>query len=272
MPSIVLKCKPADIDLSSSAPFYEWPRKRPLISPGDEVFVWLSETADGKGLSRCAIVRSIEARGLTLELRGGSPGTPFGNAQFSPFESEPAGALGGLWRKLYRHSHNKIATLTADEAEVLRRCFGVVRTNAADDISRLQDDPTVGPITRQALIDARLGQGKFREALLLAWGGRCAVSRCGMADLLRASHIKPWSLSDHRERLDPENGLLLVAHLDAMFDAGWIAFSESGELLVSPHWPDGERHLLPSQAGLYRPPSRRQRAFLAYHRSHLFKG
>jgi putative restriction endonuclease len=38
--------------------------------------------------------------------------------------------------------------------------------------------------------------------------------------MLRASHIKPWSDCSNRERLDPLNGLLLVAHIDALFDNG----------------------------------------------------
>jgi putative restriction endonuclease len=35
--------------------------------------------------------------------------------------------------------------------------------------------------------------------------------------LLRASHIKPWSQSTDSERLDPANGILLAAHIDALF-------------------------------------------------------
>jgi predicted restriction endonuclease len=51
--------------------------------------------------------------------------------------------------------------------------------------------------------------------------------------LLRASHIKPWRMSDNSERLDPENGLLLVANLDAAFDAGLLSFTDTGRMLFS---------------------------------------
>ena len=88
---------------------------------------------------------------------------------------------------------------------------------------------------KQALIKSRIGQGRFRADLIRIWGERCAVTGLGLAPLLRASHIKPWSSSDNRERLDPSNGLLLAPQYDAAFDAGLISFSNSGELLVSGH-------------------------------------
>ncbi|HET9245398.1 MAG TPA: HNH endonuclease signature motif containing protein, partial [Xanthobacteraceae bacterium] len=50
---------------------------------------------------------------------------------------------------------------------------------------------------------------------------------------LRASHIKPWRESSDRERLDPANGLLLTANLDALFNDGLIAFDDEGQMLVS---------------------------------------
>ena len=36
--------------------------------------------------------------------------------------------------------------------------------------------------------------------------------------LLFASHIKPWSDSNNKERLDPYNGFLLTPNLDVCFD------------------------------------------------------
>jgi hypothetical protein len=68
--------------------------------------------------------------------------------------------------------------------------------------------------TRDALVQARVGQGSFRAALIKVWGGRCAVTGCAELAVLRASHVKPWRLSDDAERLDSANGLLLTANLD----------------------------------------------------------
>ena len=120
---------------------------------------------------------------------------------------------------------------------------------------------------RQTLIAARLGQGRFRIGLMRAWEGRCAVTGVEMPALLRASHIKPWCETDNRERLDPDNGLLLVATLDAAFDAKLISFDDDGQMLFSvllgnPHWV----LRAPRGARLTRQPSPRQQQYLAEHR------
>ncbi|WP_245431366.1 HNH endonuclease signature motif containing protein, partial [Rhodoplanes roseus] len=42
------------------------------------------------------------------------------------------------------------------------------------------------------------------------------MTGCEVEDVLRASHIKPWRDASDQERLDPRNGLLLSATLDAL--------------------------------------------------------
>ena len=51
--------------------------------------------------------------------------------------------------------------------------------------------------------------------------------------MLKASHIKPWNISDDYERLDEYNGLLLTPNLDAAFDSGLISFDKDGVILIS---------------------------------------
>ena len=74
------------------------------------------------------------------------------------------------------------------------------------------------------------------------WRGRCAVTGIEIPELLRASHIKPWRACTDTERLDIHNGLLLAAHLDALFDAHLVTFGEQGEAIwaatVSPELLD----------------------------------
>jgi hypothetical protein len=86
--------------------------------------------------------------------------------------------------------------------------------------------------TRQALINARIGQGGYRQRMLHIWGGKCAVSGCGLESVLIASHAKAWKDSSNDERLDEYNGLLLAASIDRLFDSGLIAFGDDGALLV----------------------------------------
>jgi putative restriction endonuclease len=70
----------------------------------------------------------------------------------------------------------------------------------------------------EAMRAVRLGQQNFRRDLLSFWDGKCALTGLNFPELLRASHIKPWRDCDPRERLDPDNGLLLAVHIDGLFD------------------------------------------------------
>lgn len=125
--------------------------------------------------------------------------------------------------------------------------------------------------TRSALVDARLGQGRFRRELLRRWGGACAVTACRVGAVLRASHCKPWRDSDNRERLDSNNGLVLSATLDALFDAGLIGFEDKGDMLVASVLSDDERTALGLPARLLRRPGVGLCGYLQYHRTHVLQ-
>lgn len=85
------------------------------------------------------------------------------------------------------------------------------------------------------MVRQRLGQQAYRQAMLDYWGGACAVTGLALAPVLRASHAKPWALCDSdAERLDVFNGLLLAAHLDALFDQFLLSFDEQGRVMISP--------------------------------------
>ena len=85
---------------------------------------------------------------------------------------------------------------------------------------------------REAIIQSRIGQGRFRAKLKNYWRG-CAVTSCQRVELLRASHIKPWRSSSNEERLDVYNGLLLIPNLDVAFDNGLVSFATDGKIIIS---------------------------------------
>lgn len=88
---------------------------------------------------------------------------------------------------------------------------------------------TVPDVTeRDALTKARIGQGRFRADVIGLWriGEACTLTRLDIPELLVASHILPWRHSTNEERLDPCNGLLLVAHADKLFDRFLLSFRE----------------------------------------------
>lgn len=120
---------------------------------------------------------------------------------------------------------------------------------------------------KSALIRARVGQGKFRQQVLRMWRNGCAVSGCQIGAMLRASHIKPWrDCANKQERLDPDNGLILSANLDALFDKGLISFSDTGNMLVSSEITESDRRKLGLGTSLIIRPNQGQSRYLKYHR------
>jgi hypothetical protein len=140
--------------------------------------------------------------------------------------------------------------------------------DVASDVADIFRDPTLTNETeRQAHVQARLGQGQFRAELLRRWDGHCPVTRCSQEQALRASHIKPWRSSTSEERLNPANGLLLTANLDALFDKFLISFDDDGQMLVSPQVEEACYEILGIPGSPIRGLSPEERRFLAYHRT-----
>lgn len=122
---------------------------------------------------------------------------------------------------------------------------------------------------KQRLIDARLGQGTYRTQLMAVWGNRCSLTGCSTRELLIASHIKPWRVSDNQERLDPFNGLLLIATVDKAFDSGLISFNDDGSILISSLF--NEHELAGISLEMKIELREQNLPYLAYHRENVFR-
>ena len=129
----------------------------------------------------------------------------------------------------------------------------------------------VGPLEKERIQKSRRGQGVFRQNVR-AIERSCRVTGVRQVRHLRASHIKPWRLSNDREKLDGNNGLLLSPHVDQLFDGGWISFTETGDLLRSSRL---DRRVLESwkipdelYVGAF---NEEQKSYLAFHRQSVFK-
>lgn len=151
--------------------------------------------------------------------------------------------------------------------------FDVTAPELAGEQIETPVDDRIDPATETESNRAtRLGQSKFRQALMDRWDRRCAVTGLPLPELLRASHIKPWRYSSPRERLDPDNGLLLAVHLDGLFDRGLISFDDRGAVIRSPMLSGELVHAL--GLGELEPLKNlgiRTRAYLAIHRARCFK-
>lgn len=83
------------------------------------------------------------------------------------------------------------------------------------------------------IVKTRVSQGSFRRLLLLE-RHQCNLCDISTTSVLRASHIKEWSESSREERIDANNGLLLCANHDALFDRHQISFKpDTGDICIS---------------------------------------
>lgn len=81
-------------------------------------------------------------------------------------------------------------------------------------------------------VKTRINQNVFRQMILANYDYKCAISGIDIPELLVASHIIPWS-ENHKERLNPENGICLSSLYDRAFDQGLIGFDDTCKVLFS---------------------------------------
>lgn len=105
--------------------------------------------------------------------------------------------------------------------------------NAHSFIDEIKNDALIPETEKTAIIQSRVGQGIFRKSLFDKYQGRCIITGIDHPKLLIASHIKPWAVSSNKERLSVENGLLLSATYDRLFDSGLITFDSYGKIFLS---------------------------------------
>lgn len=165
-----------------------------------------------------------------------------------------------LWRFVATHIEEWRATRLG---ALLRQALGT--SDALDDLTIAEPDlEKANPTQRMQLIYSRIGQGQFRESLISYWG-MCAVTGIVERSVLRASHIQRWCNSSDLERLDPLNGLLLTANLDALFEVGKISFDDTGKIVIS----DSLSHESSLLLGVHPEMRLRQDKFCNQHRQYL---
>lgn len=135
----------------------------------------------------------------------------------------------------------------------------------------------VGPSETSRMVRVRRVQAFFRDAVMVSYDYRCALSNIAVPELLTASHIIPWGVDVDR-RADPRNGIALNALYDRAFDRGLITFDPSLRVVLSRRLraddaPPFQREALLSLEGLrLRLPSRfaPDPDAMAYHREQVF--
>ena len=144
---------------------------------------------------------------------------------------------------------------------------------------KLNDIP-IG-INKEQQTKIRIGQYFFRMSVLMSYGNACCITGLKNKELLIASHIKPWSVSNIKtERTNPSNGLCLNAMHDKAFDRGLITIDKNYRIVNSRYIKDavmdektrewfafynGKEIILPDK---FLP----GKEFIQYHNDVIFKG
>lgn len=116
--------------------------------------------------------------------------------------------------------------------EISRQSHAKLTSDAADAAPFDPDNIEDGRRHIEATIVQRRGQAGFRTKLMKAYDRRCAISDCGVRDVLEAAHIVPYLGPDTNH---VRNGLLLRADLHTLFDCGLIGVDpEAMKVLVAP--------------------------------------
>ncbi len=107
---------------------------------------------------------------------------------------------------------------------------GMLLAGVEREIQELEETFKLGELLTEKLVERkiRLTQHRFAQEVLQNCGRTCVF--CGFAPymlpdrsgLLRASHIKPWAVSNQHERVDVHNGLTACPLHDAAFDQGYL--------------------------------------------------
>lgn len=90
-------------------------------------------------------------------------------------------------------------------------------------------------------IALRKGQAKFRNSLILAYGGACAITESTVTAVLEAAHIDRY-YGTHTNHVT--NGLLLRSDIHTLFDLRQLAVSSAFEILLAPWLLDSEYRTL----------------------------
>lgn len=166
--------------------------------------------------------------------------------------------------------------LFADFEEIEKRKAFIENYGA---VIREEKEPFYGvceePVEPKPIVRySREGQDEYRRKLLEECPF-CPITMINEESLLIASHIKPWAVSDSKERIDPNNGFILSPLYDKLFDRGYITFSDDKRVTIS-NWLSRQVKdrigIKENQMFQFLPINPKRIKYLEYHRNTVFKG
>ena len=183
-----------------------------------------------------------------------------------------------LDKEIYDEFANNIEELSYYAQNILAQ---LQNTTVKDLLPDLQLDNLPLGMDKEQQTKVRIGQYFFRMSVLMSYGNACCVTGLNNRELLVASHIKPWSVSNtETERTNPCNGLCLNSMHDKAFDKGLITIDKNYHIVNSRFikdavmddktrkwfsFYDGKEIILPDK---FLP----GKEFIEYHNDVIFKG
>lgn len=126
----------------------------------------------------------------------------------------------GLWGGISKLDREVFAEFSSDWQRLSSLAEDLVELPIFDLETPIYNGPGRQRKKTYAEISDKQARKFFRKAVIAAYEGCCCISGMKTSELLIASHIKPYYLSDKSERANPANGLLLNAFYDRAFDKG----------------------------------------------------
>lgn len=287
----------------SRNPFYDFMRE---VAPGDIVFSFADGAVKAIGIAASNAyeapkplefgqagaywdrigwrvdVRFIELKGAIRPAEHMAQLSPKLPARYAPLQPNGSGLQSVYLTHLPEPFAAALVDLIGREArnivegnriadEVAPVAVGLVQWEEYE-LAKLAQDARIPETTRQAVVQARRGQGLFKQNVMKRESA-CRLTGVDRQEHLRASHCKPWRDANNQERLDGENGLLLTPDADHLFDRGFVSFDDNGDVLWSPvvHVPSLLRMGLdPASIKNVGRFSEGQRSYLAFHRDSVF--
>lgn len=101
--------------------------------------------------------------------------------------------------------------------------------------NKVHNNNVVIPLGKEVTgtVKQRVNQKFFRDTVLASYNNCCCITGLANRELLIASHIKPWSISDENEKTNPSNGICLNALHDKAFDKGFITIDTNYVIHIS---------------------------------------
>jgi len=151
-----------------------------------------------------------------------------------------------------------------------KECVSYEIINKAKQIENDIIDMNLCGADKEAVVKSRVNQGVFRERLIKRYDSCCL---CGVSNpqLLVASHIKPWSICEPSEKLDTDNGFLLCAGHDRLFDLGYISFSDDERIMISSELSKTDQIFTNINEAMKIRLTEKNKEYLKYHRENIFK-